>query len=108
MTKRAGGWDFFGYMAVPIVLEIVFGLFASIIVMWFSRKREYTADRGAAYLTSKDKMVSALRRRQVHQEPSHLPDQVAAFGIRPKAGGMADLCRSHPPLEDRIEALQNL
>lgn len=106
--EEGGGLGFFGYMAVTIVLEIVFGLFASIIVMWFSRKREYTADRGAAYLTSKDKMVSALRRLQVHHEPSHLPDQVAAFGIRPKAGVMADLFRSHPPLEDRIKALHNL
>ena len=106
--EEGEGLGFFGYMAVTIVLEIVFGLFASIIVMWFSRKREFTADRGAAYLTSKDKMVSALRRLQVHHEPSHLPDQVAAFGIRPKAGGMADLFRSHPPLEDRIKALQNL
>ena len=106
--EEGGGLGFFGYMAVTIVLEIVFGLFASIIVMWFSRKREFTADRGAAYLTSKDKMVSALRRLQVHHEPSHLPDQVAAFGIRPKVGGMADLFRSHPPLEDRIKALQNL
>jgi heat shock protein HtpX len=106
--EEGGGLGFFGYMAVTIVLEIVFGLFASIIVMWFSRKREYTADRGAAYLTSKDKMVSALRRLQVHHEPSHLPDQVAAFGIRPKAGAMADLFRSHPPLEDRIKALQSL
>ena len=64
--EEGGGLGFFGYMAVTIVLEIVFGLFASIIVMWFSRKREYTADRGAAYLTIKDKMVSALRRLQVH------------------------------------------
>jgi heat shock protein HtpX len=105
--EEGGGLGFFGYMAVTIVLEIVLGLFASIIVMWFSRKREYTADKGAAYLTSKDKMIGALRRLQAHQEPSHLPDQVAAFGIRPKAGGMALLFRSHPPLEDRIAALQN-
>jgi heat shock protein HtpX len=105
--EEGEGLGFFGYMAVTIVLEIVLGLFASIIVMWFSRKREYTADKGAVYLTSKEKMISALRRLQVHQEPSHLPDQVAAFGIRPKAGGMALLFRSHPPLEDRIKALQN-
>lgn len=105
--EEGGGLGFFGYMAVTIVLEIVLGLFASIIVMWFSRKREYTADKGAAYLTSKDKMIGALRRLQAHHEPSHLPDQVAAFGIRPKAGGMALLFRSHPPLEDRIAALQN-
>ncbi len=104
--EEGGGLGFFGYMAVTIVLELVLGLFASIIVMWFSRKREYTADKGAAYLAGKDKMIGALRRLQAHHEPSHLPDQVAAFGIRPKAGGMAMLFRSHPPLEDRIAALQ--
>jgi len=103
-----GGLGFLGYMAVTIFLQFVLGLFASIIVMWFSRKREYTADKGAAYLTGKEKMVSALRRLQAHHEPSHLPDQVAAFGIRPKQGGIAALLRSHPPLEDRIAALQQL
>lgn len=106
--EEGGGLGFFGYMAVTIVLEIVLGLFASIIVMWFSRKREFTADKGAAYLTGKDKMISALRRLQAHHEPSHLPDQVAAFGIRPKKGGLAELFRSHPPLEERIAALQQL
>lgn len=104
--EEGEGLGFFGYMAVTIVLEIVLGFFASIIVMWFSRKREYTADKGAVYLTSKEKMISALRRLQAHHEPSHLPDQVAAFGIRSKVGGMALLLRSHPPLEDRIKALQ--
>lgn len=106
--EEGEGLGFFGYMAVVIVLEITLGLFASVIVMWFSRKREFTADKGAAYLTSKEKMVGALRRLQSHHEPSHLPDQVAAFGIRPKKGGLADLFRSHPPLEQRIEALQKL
>lgn len=106
--EEGGGLGFFGYMAVTIVLEIVLGLFASLIVMWFSRKREFTADKGAAYLTSKEKMVGALRRLQAHHEPSHLPDQVAAFGIRPKKGGLADFFRSHPPLDDRIAALQKL
>lgn len=106
--EEGGGLGFFGYMAVTIVLELILGLFASIIVMWFSRKREFTADKGAAYLTGKEKMVSALRRLQAHHEPSHLPDQVAAFGIRPKQGGMASLFRSHPPIEDRIAALEKL
>lgn len=104
--EEGGGLGFFGYMAVTIVLELVFGLFASMIVMWFSRRREFTADKGAAYLTSKEKMISALQRLQTHHEPSHLPDQVAAFGIRPKAGGLAALLSSHPPLEVRIEALR--
>ncbi len=106
--EEGEGLGFFGYMAVTIVLELVLGLFASIIVMWFSRRREFTADKGAAYLTSKEKMTSALQRLQAHHEPSQLPDQVAAFGIRPKEGGLANLFRSHPPLEDRIEALKNL
>jgi len=106
--EDGGGLGFFGYMAVTIFLQFVLGLFASLIVMWFSRKREYTADKGAAYLSGKEKMVSALRRLQASHEPSHLPDQVAAFGIRPKEGGMAALFRSHPPLEDRIAALQKL
>ena len=106
--EEGEGLGFFGYMAVVIVLELTLGLFASIIVMWFSRKREFTADKGAAYLTSKEKMVSALQRLQAHHEPSQLPDQVAAFGIRAKKGGIADLFRSHPPLDERIEALRNL
>lgn len=104
--EEGGGLGFFGYMAVTIVLELVFGLLASIIVMWFSRRREFTADKGAAYLTSKEKMINALQRLRSHHEPSHLPDQVAAFGIRPKAGGLAALLSSHPPLEVRIEALR--
>lgn len=106
--EEGGGLGFMGYMAVTIVLEIVLGLFASMIVMWFSRKREFTADKGAVYLSSREKMVGALRRLQAHHEPSHLPDQVAAFGIRPKVGGMANFFRSHPPLEERIAALQEL
>jgi len=106
--EEGGGLGFFGYMAVVIVLELVLGLFASIIVMWFSRRREFVADRGAAYLVGKEKMVSALRRLQISHEPSHLPEQLAAFGIRPREGGLASLLRSHPPLEQRIAALQNL
>jgi heat shock protein HtpX len=102
------GLGFFGYMAVTIVLELVLGLFASILVMWFSRRREFVADKGAAYLCGKEKMVSALQRLQAQQQPSHLPDQVAAFGISPSKGGVAGLFRSHPPLEERIAALQGL
>jgi heat shock protein HtpX len=104
--EDGGGLGFLGYMAVTMILEVVFGLFASLIVMWFSRKREFRADSGAAYLAGRDKMIAALRRLQSHHEPSHLPDQMAAFGIRPKIGGMASFFRSHPPLEDRIAALQ--
>ncbi len=105
--REGGGLGFLGYMAVTIVLEIVLGLFASIIVMWFSRKREFRADSGAASLAGRQKMIDALRRLQANHEPSKLPDQMAAFGIRPKEGGLASLFRSHPPLEARIAALQS-
>ncbi|MBT8361326.1 MAG: protease HtpX [Deltaproteobacteria bacterium] len=105
--RNGGGLGFLGYMAVTIVLELVLGLFASIIVMWFSRRREFRADSGAAHLAGRQKMIDALRRLQAHHEPSKLPDQLAAFGIRPKKGGFASLFRSHPPLDARIQALQN-
>ncbi len=107
-NNESGGLGFMGYMAVTIVLEIVLGLFASIIVMWFSRKREFRADSGAAGLAGRQKMIDALKRLQAHHEPSKLPDQMAAFGIRSKKGGLAGLFRSHPPLEERIAALQNV
>ena len=106
--EEGGGLGFFGYIAVTIVLELILGFFASLIVMWFSRKREFVADKGAVYLCSKEKMISALQRLQLQQQPSQLPDQVAAFGIRPSKTKMAGLLRSHPPLEDRITALQNM
>lgn len=106
--EEGGGLGFMGYMAVTIVLELVLGFFASIIVMWFSRRREFRADSGAAYLEGKDKMIKALEKLKAHHEPSQLPDQVAAFGIRPKKGGLAELFRSHPPLDDRIAALQKM
>ena len=105
--EEGGGLGFMGYIAVTIVLELVLGLFASLIVMWFSRKREFRADSGAAHLAGRQKMIDALRRLQASHEPSKLPDQMAAFGIRPREGGLAALFRSHPPLEDRIAALQN-
>ena len=106
-NREGGGLGFLGYMAVTIFLELVLGLFASLIVMWFSRKREFRADSGAAHLAGKQKMISALQRLKAHHEPSQLPDQVAAFGIKGKQGGLASLFRSHPPLEERIAALQN-
>ncbi len=106
--EEGGGLGFIGYMAVTIVLELVLGFFASIIVMWFSRRREFRADDGAAYIVGPQKMISALQKLKAHHEPSQLPEQVAAFGIRPKEGGLASLFRSHPPLDDRIAALKKL
>lgn len=92
-----------GYFAIVFVLEMVFGVFASMIAMWFSRYREFRADAGGAQLAGRQKMIAALERlAQMHGESS-LPKQVAAFGI---SGGMSGLLRSHPPLEDRIAALR--
>lgn len=103
-----GGLGFLGYIGVTIVLELFLGLFASMIVMWFSRRREFVADRGGAYLTSKEKMIHALQKLEEHRQPSTLPDQVAAFGIRPKENGLARFFMSHPPIQARIEALRKL
>ncbi|MGY6772037.1 protease HtpX [Gallibacterium sp. ZY190522] len=96
------------YFLVSMVLEIVFGFLASIIAMWFSRYREFHADAGSARLVGKEKMIAALRRLQSIHEPEELNGQLAAFAINGKRSGLASLFMSHPPLEKRIEALQNL
>ena len=96
------------YFLVSMVLEIVFGVLASIIAMWFSRYREFHADAGSAHLVGKQKMIAALRRLQSIHEPEGLDGQLAAFAINDKRSGIAGLFMSHPPLEKRIEALQNL
>lgn len=98
--ERGGG---FGYFIVVMVLQSVLGLLASFIVAWFSRRREYRADRGGATLASTPSMVSALRRLGQGQEAG-LPQAMAAFGIN--GGGLMGLLRTHPPIEDRIRALQ--
>jgi heat shock protein HtpX len=94
---------------VTIVAEIVLGILASTIVMWFSRYREYRADAAGARLAGSDGMISALQRLKAEQGlPQDLPGELTAFGIRSGAGsGLANLLRSHPPLDDRIVALQN-
>jgi len=95
------------YFIVVIVLQIVLGFFATMIVMWFSRRREFRADAGSGQLTSKPQMVAALQALQRQHTEDVLPDEVAAFGIRSsKASGVRKLFSSHPPLEDRIAALQ--
>ncbi len=87
-----------------IITEIILAFLASIIVMWFSRQREYRADAGGAALAGKHKMIAALQRLQGRQ-PAALPDQLAAFGIS-GGGGIQKLFMSHPPLDERIEALR--
>ena len=95
------------YYITSIVAQIVFGILASAIVMYFSRLREFRADAGGASLAGRDKMIAALRRLQSIHEPSHLPDQMVAFGINGGlAEGMRKLFMSHPPLSQRIETLQ--
>ena len=104
--NRDGGG--IGYYAVVFVLDMVFGLFASMIAMWFSRHREFRADIGGATLAGKDKMIAALERLAQNHGQSTLPKQVAAFGISGgNGGGLKRLLMSHPPLEERIAALRN-
>ena len=95
------------YYITSILAQIVFGILASAIVMYFSRLREFRADAGGASLAGRDKMIAALLRLQSIHEPSHLPDQMVAFGINGGlAEGMRKLFMSHPPLSQRIAALQ--
>ena len=96
-----------GYWVTTIVAEIVLGILASTIVMWFSRRREFRADEGGAFLAGRDKMVMALRRLQSAYEPSSLPKQMQAFGVSGNAS-ISRLFMSHPPLSERIEALENI
>jgi len=95
-----------GYFITVIVAQIVFGILASIIVMWFSRRREFSADAGGARLAGRDKMIAALEALKGPQGPSQLPEQLAAFGIRGGAARFGRLFMSHPPLDERIAALR--
>ena len=97
------------YWITAIVAQVVLGFLASAIVMWFSRYREFKADAGGAKLAGNNKMISALDRLRRGADQAELPDQLAAFGI--SGGfkqGVAKLFMSHPPLEERIAALQRL
>ena len=95
-----------GYFLVTIVAQIVFGILASTIVMWFSRQREFRADEGGAYLAGREKMIAALEKLRRGGE-SEMPEQLAAFGIGgSKKQGFKRFFMSHPPLEERIAALR--
>ncbi|HEY5995213.1 MAG TPA: protease HtpX [Gallionellaceae bacterium] len=93
-----------GYYVTEIVANIVLGILASIIVMWFSRQREFRADAGGARLAGRGKMIAALERLKINHEQAALPQQMAAFGI--SGGGVSKLFMTHPPLEERIAALK--
>lgn len=98
-----------GFFVTSMIAQVLFGILASIIVMWFSRKREFIADAGGAKLAGTQSMINALERLKTGTaEP--LPDQMAAFGIngKPSKHNLALLFMSHPPLDDRIEALKKL
>jgi len=95
------------YWITAIVAQVVLGILASAIVMWFSRQREFRADAGGANIAGRQKMVGALKRLQQSANQPHLPEQLEAFGISGGMGvGIKRLFMSHPPLEERIEALQ--
>jgi heat shock protein HtpX len=104
-TERGHGPAF---LITSIVAQMVLGVLASMIVMWFSRQREFRADAGGASLAGRNKMISALERLKQQHEPSQLPDKMAAFGISGKSDGIKALFMSHPPLEARIAALREL
>ncbi len=102
-TERGHGPAFY---VTSIVAQLVFGILASVIVMWFSRQREFRADAGSADLAGREKMIAALQRLQ-KTSTQPLPDQMAAFGISGnRARGLRRLFMTHPPLEERIEALR--
>lgn len=95
-----------GYFVTVMVSQIFLGILASMIVMWFSRQREFRADKGGAKLSGRDNMIHALERLKAPHDETALPQSMTAFGI---AGGksMMRLFMSHPPLEERIAALRN-
>lgn len=96
------------YFLIVMVLQVVFGLLASIISMWFSRHREFRADAGGAQLAGREKMINALQRLAQTYGESTLPQQIQAFGISGQPGtGIQRLFMSHPPLAERIAALRN-
>lgn len=101
-----GSNNAFVYFMTVMAFQVIFGMLASVIVMAFSRYREYRADSGGAMLAGKEKMIAALQRLQGSQMESQLDGQLTAFGINGKRA-MAELFMSHPPLAKRIRALQN-
>lgn len=96
-----------GYMMSVIVAEIALGILASLIVMWFSRRREFRADAGGARLAGSQNMIDALKGLKSAHDSQGLPQQMAAFGINGVVpSGLKRLFMSHPPLDERIAALE--
>ncbi|MFT4563566.1 MAG: heat shock protein HtpX, partial [Gammaproteobacteria bacterium] len=105
-SGRGGGMV--GYFIAYMVAQAVLGFLASLIVMWFSRRREFRADEGGADLAGREKMIAALERLMSGQS-GDLPDSMSAFGISPSIRrGFGALLRTHPPLSERIDSLRRL
>jgi len=103
-TERGHG---IGFYITTFVAEIILGVLASMIVFWFSRQREFRADAAGAHLAGATAMIGALERLRAEQgAPSELPDSMVAFGIRTGGNNMMRLFTTHPPLEERIDALK--
>ena len=94
-----------GAFVAEMAAQLVLGVLASMIVMWFSRQREFRADAGGASLAGRNKMIAALEKLKINHEQTVLPEKMAAFGIS-GGKGMTRLFMTHPPLEERIEALR--
>ena len=103
-TERGHG---IGFYIVTFIAEMILGILASAIVFWFSRRREFRADQAGASLASRQAMIGALQRLRAEQcLPTDMPDTLTAFGIRTGQSKLGKLFMTHPPLEDRIQALQ--
>jgi len=104
-TERGYGPGFF---IESLLAQILLGVLATMIVMWYSRQREFRADAGGAGLAGRESMIRALQGLQLAHQPAPLPKAVEAFGISGRVGaGITRLFMSHPPLEERIAALRN-
>ena len=95
-----------GFFVTTLVAQVLFGIVASVIVMWFSRQREFRADAGGARLAGREKMIAALDKLRKVTDPQPLPDQMAAFGVSGRSSGISRLFMTPPPLEERIEQLR--
>jgi heat shock protein HtpX len=108
-TRGYGFGRGFGYSMTYMLAQLVFGFLATLIVRWFSRWREYRADAGGAEIAGHEKMIGALERLNSLQQPAQLPAEMQALGINGGlfgAMGLKKLTMTHPPLEDRINALR--
>jgi heat shock protein HtpX len=97
-----------GFFLASFVAQILLGILATMIVMWFSRQREFRADAGGAKLAGRDSMIRALEGLRRQSQPAQLPEAMRAFGISGGRAGLGRLFMSHPPLEERIAALQRM